>query len=270
MPLTEGVASSHIITRTDVVDIDEIAPLVAVGDAVAMRLEQLHRAAGLDVVEAPRQHAHHRALVVFVGTEHVEEFQAGPLRRQFFAARRALGHRHVEQMLAPAIEIHRPQRLQRRERPVVAKALRAVAIGRRRRGVDERRRVRRAPVEQPHRETEIGFDHEIAVGRGGLGNGAEMDDGIEPAAVQPGRQFRRRHDVGKLALGEVAPFAVMAEQVADRDVGAAGVVQRGHDVRSDKTGAPGHQQHSAALPLLWDASFAPAPARPATWVEPAW
>ena len=108
--------------------------------------------------------------------------------------------------------------------------------------------LRRAPVEQPHRQAEIGLDHEIAVGRRGLRNGAEMDDGIEPAALQPVRQFGRRHDVGELALGEIAPFAVMAEQVANGDVGAARVIQRGHDVRSDKTGAPGHQQHSAPCP----------------------
>ena len=108
--------------------------------------------------------------------------------------------------------------------------------------------LRRAPVEQPHRQPEIGLDHEIAVGRRGLRNGAEMDDGVEPAALQPVRQFGRRHDVGELALGEIAPFAVMAEHVADRDVGAAGVIQRGHDVRSDKTGATGHQQHDVSLP----------------------
>ena len=91
--------------------------------------------------------------------------------------------------------------------------------------------MHRAPVEQPHRQPEIGFDHEIAVGRGGLRNGAEMDDGVEPAAaIQPRRQFGRRHDVGQLALGEIAPFAVMAEQVADRHVAAARIIQRSHDV----------------------------------------
>ena len=45
-----------------------------------------------------------------------------------------------------------------------------------------------------------------------------MDDGLEPAALQPVHQFRRRHDIGELALGEIAPFAVMAEQVAHRHV----------------------------------------------------
>ncbi len=106
----------------------------------------------------------------------------------------------------------------------------------------------RAPVKQPHRQAEIGLDHEIAVGRGGFRNGAEMDDGVEPAAVQPVRQLRRRYDVRELALGEIAPFAVVAEHIAHGDIGAAGVVQRGHDVRSDKTGAPGHQQHSTSCP----------------------
>ena len=65
---------------------------------------------------------------------------------------------------------------------------------------------------------------------------------------EPVHQFRRRHEVGELALGEIAPFAVMAEHVANRDVGAAGVVQRGHDIRSDKTGATGHQQHASPCP----------------------
>ena len=66
--------------------------------------------------------------------------------------------------------------------------------------------------------------------------------------LQPVHQFGRRHDVRELALGEIAPFAVVAEQVADRHVGPARVIQRGHDVRSDKTGATGHQQHD--IPAL--------------------
>src|SRR5712672_1322407 len=40
----------------------------------------------------------------------------------------------------------------------------------------------------------------------------------------------------------------MAEQIANRYIGVAGVVQRGHDVRSDKTGATGHQEHD--IPCL--------------------
>ena len=109
---------------------------------------------------------------------------------------------------------------------------------------------------QPHREAEIGLDDEIAVGRRGLGNRPHVDDRIQPAAVQPGGQFGRRHDVGELALGEVAPFVAVAEQVTHNDVRAARLVERGHDIRSDKTGPTGHQQHAAPYPVR-GLSFAP-------------
>ena len=96
-----------------------------------------------------------------------------------------------------------------------------------------------------------------------------MDDGIQPAVFQPVRQFRRRYDVRELALGEIAPFAVIAEHVANGDVGAARLVQRGHDIRSDKTGAAGHQQHSMPCPDCPMVSFAPVPRRRQRW-SPGW
>ena len=94
-----------------------------------------------------------------------------------------------------------------------------------------------------------------------------MDYGIELAAVQPVRKLGGRHDVGELALGEVLPLAVMAEQVANHDIAPARVVQRGHDVRSDKTGATGHQQHADPC-LIVRGKLCPSPARQATWVVP--
>ena len=54
-------------------------------------------------------------------------------------------------------------------------------------------RVRRAPVQQPQRQAEIGLDHLIAVGRRGLRDRAEMDDGVELAAL---RASRSRSDGG--------------------------------------------------------------------------
>ena len=225
----------------------------------AVRLEQLHGAPGLDVVEAPRQHAHHRALVIFIGAEHVEELQPGPLRRQAFAARGALGHRHVEQMLAPAIEIHRPQLLQGVHGRVVAKPLLAVAIGRRGGGIDQRRGVGRAPVEQPHRKAEIGLDHEIAVGRGGLRDGAEMDHGLQPAALQPVHQLRGRHEIGKLALGQIAPFAVMAEHVAHRHVARPASFNAATTFDPIKPAPPVTSNMPSPAMIVAGASFAPVP-----------
>ncbi len=76
--------------------------LIAVDDALAMRLEQLHGRPRFDVVEAAREHAHHRTLVVLVWANHVEELQACPLRRERIAVRKHAGDREIEQMLAPA------------------------------------------------------------------------------------------------------------------------------------------------------------------------
>ncbi len=72
-----------------------------------------------------------------------------------------------------------------------------------------------------------------------------MDHRVEAAAIQPRGQFGRRHDVGELAFGEVAPFAAVAQEVAYGHIRTARLVERGHDIRPDKTGPTGHQQHSA-------------------------
>ena len=93
------------------------------------------------------------------------------------------------------------------------------------------------------REAEIGVDDEVAVGRGGVRDRAHVDDGVELAAVEPGEQVGGRHHVGQLTLGDIAPLAVGAEHVVDDDVGAARLVEAGHDVRPDKPGPAGDQQH---------------------------
>src|ERR1700722_9632276 len=84
-----------------------------------------------------------------------------------------------------------------------------------------------------------------------------MNDRVQPAALEPIPQLRGRNDIGELALGEVTRFAAVAKHVADGDDGAPRIIERGHDIRPDKTGATGHQQHDAPCPDLWDASFAP-------------
>ena len=92
-----------------------------------------------------------------------------------------------------------------------------------------------------------------------------MDDGIEAAALEPVHQFCRRHDIRKLPLGQVPPLAVMAKHIANRHVEAAGVIQRGHEIRSDKTGAPGHQQHDVSV-LDVRCQLCPTPDAEATWI----
>ena len=110
-------------------------------------------------------------------------------------------------------------------------------------------RVARAPVEQAQRQAEIVLHHQIAVGGGGVGNRAHVDDGVELAAVEPVHQFGRRHQVGDLALGQIAPFGVVvAEQVVDHDVGRARLVEAGDHVRPDETGPAGDQKHAYPRP----------------------
>ena len=60
-----------------------------------------------------------------------------------------------------------------------------------------------------------------------------MNDGIKLSPFEPLPQFRRRHEVGNLAAGQIAPFVLGAENVADRDIGASGLIEVGDHVRSD-------------------------------------
>ena len=105
-----------------VVDIDEIAPLLAVGDTVAVRLEQMHGLPRLGVVETLGDEAHHLALVVFVGPKTLKNFRPAHCGGSV-ALRGAVDHREVEQVFAPAVEIHRPEPVERRDRPSSEKPL---------------------------------------------------------------------------------------------------------------------------------------------------
>src|SRR5689334_13626325 len=86
-----------------------------------------------------------------------------------------------------------------------------------------------------------------------------MNDGIELSPFEPLPQFRRRHEVGNLAAGQIAPFVLAAENVADRDIAASGLVEVGDHVRSDKPGAAGDQQHRSCKTGLMNGSV---PRRP--------
>ena len=199
--------------------------------------------ADLGLVETLGNETHHFALMVLVRAEDVEEFKPGPLRRQLVFARDALDDGDIEHVLAEAVEVHRLEPPERGKRPVVGKSGRAVTVSGGRGGVYERRAGRRAPVEQPQRQPEIIFHDEIAVGRGGRRDGAHMHHRVELATIEPARQVRRRNEFGELAAGEVAPFAVIAETVADGDVRAPGLVEARDHVRSDEAGPAGDQQH---------------------------
>src|SRR5262249_41587116 len=85
-------------------------------------------------------------------------------------------------------------------------------------------------------------------------DGAEMNDRLELAAVEPADQLAGGHDVGELAFTQIAPFARVAKRVVNHDVGSPGLVKAGDQIGPDEPGSAGDQQHlspppSAALPL---------------------
>ena len=177
--------------------------------------------------------------MVLVRAKNIEELKARPLRRQLLLLGCAVDNREIEQMLRPAVKIHWPQFAQLRQGPVIGEPLIAVAIGCGGRRVNERRLVVGAPVQQVEGQAEIVFHHGIAVARGSLGNRTQMDHSVELAAVQPAHQVGGRHEVGQLALLEVAPLVVLAEQVIDNNIGSARLIETGDDIRPDKSGAAG-------------------------------
>src|ERR1700734_678233 len=194
-------------------DVNEIARLFAVADPGTVRFEQTYRPAGLGVGETLGDEAHHLAFVVFIRAEHVEEFKSHPLRRQFALTRGAFDDGEVEQMLAPAVEVHRLQSLERRERIVIDKACLAIAIGRGGGGIDKGRPRSRTPIEQAQRQPEIGFDDVVGVRGSRRRDRAEVDHRIELTAIEPWQEFGGWDEIGKLAAGEIAPLGVAAEDV---------------------------------------------------------
>jgi hypothetical protein len=61
-----------------------------------------------------------------------------------------------------------------------------------------------------------------------------MNDRVEFLAREPAQQIVRRNEIGQLALGEVAPFLIAAEQIVHHHVVAARLVEARYHVRSDK------------------------------------
>ena len=58
-----------------------------------------------------------------------------------------------------------------------------------------------------------------------------MDDCLELAALEPGRELSRRHNICDLMLCEVAPFGIVAtQQIADDDIGRPRLIEAGNGI----------------------------------------
>src|SRR2546430_14251033 len=108
-------------------------------------------------------------------------------------------------MLAEAVQIHGLEPLQRSNRPIIIEARSAIAIGCSRRGIDEGRARCRAPIQKFEGKTKIGGEDDICVGGGGVGDGAEMNDRVKLAAIQPADRSEERR-VGKEGRSRWSPY----------------------------------------------------------------
>src|SRR6185503_362520 len=214
-----------------VLDVDEIALLLAV--AVAARAdEQLHLAAGEKLVIGVVGDRRHAPLVRLVRPVDVEVAEAGDLGGSLFQhpsyilvkeeLRIAV---HVERLLAaPLLAEFRPR-----------------AVDRGRRGVDQRRLLVLAPLEQALRVFVVVLHHVAAVALHGVGACALMEQRLDRAfvALQVGDEVGLVDVVGDLAVREVAEL-VRVLQVVDRDhLGDAAAVQALDQLRADEAGRPG-------------------------------
>ena len=134
-PLTDGcrAATDYVDTVTH---IDEITQLAAIGVVGMVRSEERHRPSGTSRARTSARRRSHRTLVILVGAETLKNLSPTHCGGVFVARATRRATSPVENVLAPAVGVQRLESLQ--ARPVIRRHRTriAVAIGRRRRGVD--------------------------------------------------------------------------------------------------------------------------------------
>ncbi len=188
--------------------------------------------------------------MVFIRTKDVEIFQAD----DFVQEAGALGVQ-IEQMLGVAIHVQRAQRVELGF--VVFHALRAIAVSRGGRRINETSFVRERPTGQVFGELVIIFGE---IGRILFGRGrarAEMKNQIkfaQRAALQTWQQISGFDIIRETQRREIAPFLIRAEDVADDDVVATAPVQLPDERAADEARAAG-DQHPLFSPIIHEKLF---------------
>src|SRR5712691_3682200 len=166
--------------------------------------------------------------------------------------RRRLPQRpQIEGVLRPSVEVEWAQALARGDVAGIVEPGRAVAIGRRRGGVDQRFPGRGAPAPQRDRRIEVGGDDFVGIVLERRRIRAEMEYrlNLDAIAVKPGQKPLDRHDVAEIAFGDVAPFVPGAKAVDADEIRAAAIIEGCTKHRTDKPAAAGDHQHQAASSL---------------------
>jgi len=97
---------------------------------------------------------------------------------------------------------------------------------------------------------EIVVDNQIGVGFGGRRYGAHVDDRFDVGGIvlKKFEHVIRRHNIGQIAICDVAPFIAFAQPVANDDLAQATLFQRPNDIRAYESGPAGNYVHRT-IPL---------------------
>ncbi len=237
-----GVVPEEEVDVDDVLDVDEVAALLAVAVAVGA-FEQPDDAALFQLVVEVVGDRGHAALMVFLRPEDVEVAQADDLRR---CRRQDAADVAVELQLGEGVDVERPF-----ARRLFAEAAGAAAVHRRGGGVDEGDALPLAEMEQFFAVGVVGVHHVFAVVLHGVGAGAVVEDGLDGRAVEfPGNKRRHKVVFVEIVLDverqQVFEFVALAEVVDNEDVAPASLVEAFDEVAADEAGAACYDDHVAA------------------------
>src|SRR5581483_114813 len=219
--------------RRRVLDVQEVARLLAVPDALAVAPEELDRAALADLLVRLRHDAAHRALVVLVRAVDVEVLDAHRALEQPFAP-----HPQIEEVLRVPVHVQRAQRVRIE---ILAHVGLARAVRRGGGRVDQARVARERPARDLLGAPHVVRDQVRRVALRRRGAGAEMEDRRDGAegvrrGLDAGEELFRVEIVGEAQRDEMLPLLARPEPV-DRDhVVGPGEVQRAEERAADETG----------------------------------
>ena len=228
----------------DVLDVDEVATLLAVFDGLAGNLapaaEQVCLARLVDLVVELVEDGGHLALVVLLRAVDVEVLEADDLAVGLW---HDLAHVAVEGELREGVRIQGVLAL-----VTLAEAVLAAAVRRSGRGVHEGDAVLQAEVQQGLRVLVVRAHHEVDVVLHRVGAGALVEDGVDVRAVEVVildalKEVVLVLVVDELQAAEVLVVLAVLEVVDDQDVRAAAAVEFFDDVAADETGTTCYDNH---------------------------
>src|SRR3990172_2793100 len=251
--------------RHGVFDVDEIAPLPAVGIAFPKGLEERHPTGLPDLVIRVKDDRGHPAFVGLPRPVHVEVFPPRPPGRRVDLLERP----QVEPVLRLAVQV---EGLQRPGIGLVIVSLRAVPVRGGARSVNEGDARPRTPLPQHPRVLRVHGHDVVAVPHGGGAAGPLVNHRLDrdPRLFQPLPQIVPVHVRIDRELVKGAPVSGdLAEGIDPDDIRSPAGIQRGDHVRPDEAGGAGHDDHGPRL-LLQKPGTATVPGPPFFGVNVYW